>query len=114
MICRLWRGWTTRANADAYERLLRDEIFRGIESRAIGGYHGIELLRRDVGEPSDPAAEVEFVTLMQFDSFGAVRAFAGEDFEVAVVPAAARALLSHFDERSAHYEVRRPRSAPAA
>jgi hypothetical protein len=103
MICRVWHGWTTRANADAYERLLREEVFRGIASRAIAGYHGIELLRRAAGD------EVEFVTLMWFESLAAVRTFAGDTYEQAVVPAAARALLARFDERSAHYEVRVPR-----
>jgi heme-degrading monooxygenase HmoA len=105
MICRIWHGWTTPANADTYERLLRSEIFHGIADREIPGYQGIELLRR----PSEPL--VEFVTLMWFDSLVAVRAFAGADFEAAVVPPAARALLVRFDARSTHYEVRRPRGA---
>ncbi len=100
MIVRLWHGWTTPANADAYERLLKEEIFRGIARRAIPGYRGIELLRRPAG------GEVEFVTVMRFDSLEAVRAFAGEDYEVAVVPPAARELLSRFDPRSAHFEAR--------
>jgi hypothetical protein len=52
--------------------------------------------------------EVEFVTLMRFESLEAVRAFAGEDYEAAVVPVAARRLLSRFDARSAHYQVRVP------
>ena len=111
MICRIWHGWTSPADADAYERLLRSEIFQGIAARDIPGYQGIELLRR-------PAADtVEFVTLMWFDSIDAVRAFAGADYEIAVVPAAARALLQRFDARSAHYEVRQARGvapAPAA
>jgi heme-degrading monooxygenase HmoA len=106
MICRMWHGWTTRENADAYERLLRTEIFRGIADRRIPGYRGIELLRRDENEP------VEFVTLMWFDSLQDVRVFAGSDYEVAVVPPAARALLLRFDGRSAHYEVRQPRAMP--
>ena len=106
MICRIWRGWTTPADADAYERLLRSEIFEGIAARDIPGYHGIELLRR-------PAADsVEFVTLMWFESLESVRAFAGTDYEVAVVPPEARALLQRFDARSAHYEVRQPRDTP--
>jgi hypothetical protein len=104
MICRIWHGWTTAANADAYERLLRREIFRGIAGRAIPGYHGIELLRRTAGDFE------EFVTMMWFDTLDAVRVFAGQDYEVAVVPPAARALLDHFDPRSAHYEVRQPRA----
>jgi hypothetical protein len=42
---------------------------------------------------------------MWFDSVDAVRAFAGEDYEVAVVPSEARQLLSRFDSRSAHYHI---------
>jgi heme-degrading monooxygenase HmoA len=99
MISRVWHGWTTPQDADAYEALLRHEIFVGIHARCIEGYRGIHLLRRDAG------TEVEFVTIMWFDSLHAVRAFAGEDYEAAVVPPKARRLLSRFDARSAHYRV---------
>lgn len=105
MICRIWHGWTTHANADTYERLLREEVFVGIHGRHIAGFQGIELLRRPLAD------EVEFVTIMWFDSIDAVRTFAGDDYEVAVVPPAARAVLAHFDARSAHYEVRLPRGS---
>lgn len=104
MISRLWHGWTTPANADDYEHLLREEIFAGIASREIAGFLGIDLLRR----PSDDM--VEFVTIMWFESLEAVRHFAGTDYEVAVVPPAARRLLHHFDARSAHYDVRERRA----
>jgi len=100
MIGRVWHGWTTPANADAYEALLKSEIFTGIKNRQIEGYKGIHLFRRNLGK------EVEFVTVMWFDSMEAVRAFAGKDYEVAVVPPKARALLSRFDTRSQHYEVK--------
>jgi hypothetical protein len=100
MICRIWHGWTTPANAEAYEALLRSEIFQGIVERKLRGFQGIELLRR----PSDE--EVEFVTLMWFDSVDAVQGFAGAEYEVAVVPPKARELLLRFDQRSAHYEIR--------
>jgi heme-degrading monooxygenase HmoA len=100
MISRIWHGWTAPGNADAYEALLKEEIFVGIQSRQIRGFKGIQLLRREAGE------EVEFVTIMVFDSLDAVREFAGEDYEVAVVPEKARALLSRFDSRSLHYELR--------
>jgi heme-degrading monooxygenase HmoA len=100
MISRIWHGWTLPENAAAYESLLKSEIFQDIQSRQIAGYQGIHLFRRDLGQ------EVEFVTLMWFDSLEAVRAFAGEDYEVAVVPPKARALLARFDARSQHYEVR--------
>ncbi len=103
MIARIWHGFTLPANADAYEELLRTEIFEGIAGRGIPGFTGIELLRRD------GAAEAEFVTIMWFETLGDVRAFAGEDYEAAVVPPKARALLTRFDARSTHYEVRKPR-----
>jgi hypothetical protein len=100
MISRIWHGWTSPSNADAYESLLKGEIFVGIKDRHIVGYRGIQLFRRNVG------GEVEFVTVMWFESIDAVRVFAGEDYEVAVVPLKARALLARFDARSQHYEVR--------
>lgn len=100
MIAHIWHGWTTPESADKYEALLHDEIFAGIQSRNIRGLHRIELLRRA------HEAEVEFVTVMEFDSLDAVRAFAGEDYEVAVVPPKARGVLAHFDPRSQHYEIR--------
>lgn len=100
MISRIWHGYTTPANADRYENLLKSEIFTGISNRRIEGYRGIQLLRRNTGDGA------EFITIMWFDSLEAVRVFAGDDYEKAVVPPAARALLSRFDERSQHYDVR--------
>ena len=99
MICRLWRGWTTRENADAYERIVRGEVIPGIEARRIPGFCDIDLMKRDLGD------EVEFQTLMWFDSLDAIKAFMGEDYSVSHVPAAAQAVLSRFDERAAHFEV---------
>lgn len=100
MINRIWHGWTTPGNADKYEALLKEEIFVGIQNRHIRGFKGIQLLRREVGD------EVEFVTIMRFDSLDAVREFAGEDYEAAYVPDKARAILARFDDRSQHYEIR--------
>ena len=99
MICRLWRGWTTPENADAYQRIVHTEVIPGIEVRKIPGFRHIDLMKRDLG------GEIEFQTLMWFDSLGAIKAFMGEDFEVSHVPPHARAVLKRFDERSAHYEV---------
>jgi len=99
MICRLWRGWTTPENADAYERIVRGEVIPGIEARRIPGFRHIDLMKRELGD------EVEFQTLMWFDSLEAITTFMGEDYSVSHVPAAARAVLSRFDERAAHYEV---------
>lgn len=98
MISRIWRGETTRENAAAYEALLKSEILPAIAGRKIRGLSGAHLLKRDV------AGGVEFVTILWFESFEAVKEFAGEDWEAAVVPEKARRLLERFDARSAHYE----------
>ena len=98
MISRVWHGWTSRENAAAYEDLLRSEILPGIASRGIQGLTGEHLLKREV------PGEIEFVTILWFESIDAVREFAGEDYEAAVVPEKARRLLTRFDARSQHYE----------
>ena len=97
MIYRLWHGWTAPENADAYEALLRREVLPGIHR--VEGFQGAFLLCRIAGP------EVEFVTITIFDTMEAVRQFAGEDYEVAVVPPEARLLLSHFDPASVHYDL---------
>jgi antibiotic biosynthesis monooxygenase (ABM) superfamily enzyme len=98
VITRIWRGWTTPENADAYQRIVSQEVLPGIAARHLDGYHGAYLLRRDLG------SEVEFATIMLFDSLEQVRGFAGEDYESAYVPPKARAVLARFDQRSAHYD----------
>jgi len=105
MISRIWHGWTEPGNADAYEALLKSEIFPGIMAKKVAGFRRIELFRGPAG------SEVEFVTVMWFDSLDDVKAFAGEDHETAYVPDKARAVLKRFDARSQHYEVRERRDA---
>jgi heme-degrading monooxygenase HmoA len=106
MLCRLWRGWTTPANADAYEAIVRGEVIPEIEARRIPGFLSIDLMRRTVEDG------VEFATLMWFDDLQAVKAFVGDDYEIAHVPDRARQVLSRFDERSAHFEVIDRRGQP--
>ena len=106
MIARVWHGWTAPDDAEAYERLLREEVFPGIDAKRVDGYRGVDLLRRKVGD------EVEFVTIMRFESFQAVRDFAGEDHEAAYVPDPARELLKRWDARAAHFELRERRERP--
>ncbi len=100
MILRVWRGWTAPQNADRYEELIRATIFPGLLARAIAGLEGLELFRRPI------ESQVEFMTLMQFASWDAVQAFAGSNWEVSVVPPAARDVLARFDEKAMHYENR--------
>jgi heme-degrading monooxygenase HmoA len=84
--------------------LLRSEIFPDILGRDIAGFRRIELFRAAAGD------EVEFVTVMWFDSLAAIKDFAGADYEIAVVPPKARVVLKRFDSRSRHYEVKEMRS----
>ena len=109
MVGRFWNGWTTPENAEAYERLLREEIFPGIAAKGVAGYRGIRLFRRPL-----ESGEIEFLTVMLFDSWEAVKEFAGEDYEAAYVPPTAREVLAHFDERSRHYEVLEELTYPLA
>jgi antibiotic biosynthesis monooxygenase (ABM) superfamily enzyme len=97
MIFRIWHGWTTPQNADAYQRIVQAEVFAMIADKKIAGYRGIDLLRRTVGD------EIEFVTIMRFDSLDAVKAFVGEDYDVSFVPPQAQAVLKRFDARAQHY-----------
>lgn len=95
---RVWHGWTTHENADVYEKLLYDEVFPSIEAKRIPGYHSIELWRRELED------EIEFITVMTFDSIQNVIDFQGEDYERAYVPDAAQRVLQRWDRTSGHYE----------
>ena len=98
-IKRIWHGWTTLDNADEYQTLLHNEIFPGIEAKNIPGYQSIELLRNQVDD------EVEFVTIMTFDSLQNVVDFQGEDYAHCYVPDVAQLLLKRWDKYSSHYEI---------
>lgn len=99
MIARIWHGWTKPENAKLYEDMLRDEIFPSIAARKINGYRGAELFIREDGD------EIEFVTLLRFDSMDAVKEFAGQDEGKPVIYPKAEALLTRMDERSRHYRI---------
>ena len=103
-IKRTWRGWTTPENAGAYEDVLRRVVLPSIERKGISGYLGIEVLRRERD------SEVEFMTIMTFDSLQSVIAFQGEDYERCYVPEAAQNVLARWDQKSEHFEVVEKRS----
>ncbi len=106
-IKRVWHGWTTPESAKAYEKLLREEVFPVIEAKQIPGYRQVELWRREHED------EVEFVTVMTFDSLQSVIDFQGENYERAYVPDAAQKVLKRWDDLSAHYETRETRNYEA-
>ena len=97
MIARIWHGYTKPEHAGAYEALLKPELLPGIGK--VKGYRGSYLLRREAGN------EVEFITIMLWDSIDAIRAVTGPDYETAVIPEERRQYLSKHDAKSAHYEI---------
>ena len=103
MLARTWHGWTAPAKAAAYEDLLRREVFPAIAARSGQGLMQVDLLQRPDGD------EVEFMTIMWFADQAALDRFTQGKGEAAYVPAAARAILKHFDDRSRHYELRHRR-----
>jgi len=99
MVARIWHGWCpTRAHADAYEAMLKPELLPGISKKP--GYRGSHLLRRDAGN------EIEFITILLFESLDSIKAITGPDYETAVIPAERKAHLSRWDEKAAHYDVK--------
>jgi heme-degrading monooxygenase HmoA len=97
MIARIWHGRAPRATADDYQRHYESEVSGHL--RGVTGFRGARLLRQDAGD------EVTFTSIVFFTSIDAVRGFAGEDFEQAVVEETARRVLSRWDERVSHHEV---------
>ncbi len=104
MIARVWHGYTTPANADAYEAMLKPELLPGLSSKK--GFRGSYLFRRATGD------EIEFITIILWDSLDDVRAIAGADYERAVVPEERRAVLKRWDEKATHYDVASAKGSP--
>ena len=106
MVARVWHGYTTRENADAYEAMLTPELLPGLSTKK--GFRGSYLLRRALGH------EVEFITMILWDSLDDIRAIAGPDYETAVIPEERKRVLSRWDAKAAHYEVTATQANPAS
>jgi len=98
-IKRIWHGWTTMENADKYQTILNKEVLPSIEAKKIPGYKKIEVLRIEF------ETEVEFVTIMTFESLQNVIDFQGEDYKRCYVPDVAQKVLKRWDQESTHYEL---------
>jgi antibiotic biosynthesis monooxygenase (ABM) superfamily enzyme len=100
VIARIWYCWTTRENAERYEKLLHEEVLLEIARCNIPSYRGAELFIRNAED-----GEVEFMTLLRFDSVNAVKASAGDDYEQPVIPRESKKVLKRLSERSRHYRI---------
>jgi antibiotic biosynthesis monooxygenase (ABM) superfamily enzyme len=98
VIARIWHGYTKPELADAYEATLKPELLPGIGK--IPGYKSGMVLRRQLGD------EVEFITIMVWESIEALQAVAGAKYEAAIIPEDRLKYLSRYDTQSAHYEIR--------
>ena len=106
MIARVWRAYTKPSNADKFEATLKPELLPGLGN--LKGYRGSFVLRQPLGE------EVEFVTVILWDSMEAILAVAGANYETAVVPPERRKLLAHYEPKAFHYEVASMHGFPQA
>jgi len=97
VIARIWHGYTKPEDADSYEAQLKPDLLPGVSAKP--GFRGSYLLRRNIGD------EVEFITVLLWDSLDHVRALTGPDYEAAVIPQERRKYLKRFDAKAAHYEV---------
>jgi heme-degrading monooxygenase HmoA len=104
MVARVWHGYTTPDNADAYEAMLKPELLPGLSSKK--GFRGSYLLRRRLD------GEVEFITIILWDSLDDIRAIAGPDYETAVIPDERKRVLARWDDKAAHYEVTSTQASP--
>lgn len=97
MIARTWRATATADGAEAYQEHFLRSVLPAL--RVLDGHRGAYLLRRD----RDGEVELEVMSL--WESFEAIRGFAGPDTDTAVVEPAARAALTAFDDAVVHRTV---------
>lgn len=101
MIASIWHGWSTHANADAFEALVKNEICPALLARGVTGFRSSQLLRLA------RTGQTEFICIGCFDDMDAVRALLGDDVDAKpMLPPKALALLRRFDQRTQHFEVR--------
>lgn len=95
----MWHGWTTKSNADKYQKVLQEHVLPSIEAKHIPGFKGVEVLRIELED------EVEFITIMTFESLQNVIDFQGENYKRSYVPELAQKVLKHWDLEATHYEL---------
>lgn len=100
-IIRTWRGWTTKKNAPIYEDMLVNEVFPAVKKKGVEGLEKVSI------STQEKKNEVEFFLVLQFDCLDSVKAFAGEDYEIAYIPENAQRVLLKYDKMANHYEFKK-------
>jgi len=100
-VARIWHGWTTIENADLYQTVVQREVFPAIFERHIPGLLSAHLMRAD--DVAD--GEVEFTTIIWFESLDSVKSFMGEDYRRAHIPDNAKAVLKRFESEAKHSHI---------
>jgi heme-degrading monooxygenase HmoA len=97
-IVRIWKGYGKEAGVNRY---CREHFPNSVlpQLRSINGFVGAKVLTR-AGE-----GETEVVVATTWDSIDSVKAFAGEDYEQAIVDPVVHDLLTRFDDRVTHFTV---------
>jgi antibiotic biosynthesis monooxygenase (ABM) superfamily enzyme len=98
-IKRIWHGWTTKPNADKYQKVLNEQVLPSIEAKHIPGYKKVEVLRIELED------EFEFITILTFESLQNVIDFQGKNYKISYVPEVAQKVLKRWDLEATHYEL---------
>jgi hypothetical protein len=95
-VARIWHGWTTVEIADAYQTVVDNEVFPAMSDRHIPGLVGAHLMRADNVDDG----EVEFTTIIWFESLDSVKRIAGDGYHRAHVPENAEVVLKRFESEA--------------
>lgn len=104
MVARIWHGYTKPEDADAYEAKLKPEMLPGIGK--VPGYRGGYVLRRKLEN------EVEFITIMIWESIEALKSVAGPNYTVSIIPEDRLKFLVRHDSHATHYEIQSIQGLP--
>ena len=97
MISRHWTGLAKKDKVDEYIAHLKNDTFKQLAK--IDGFIDAAILKRDLPEGT------EFLIITKWDSLEAIKQFAGENYETAVVPKIAQEMMIRYDKHAKHYEV---------
>jgi heme-degrading monooxygenase HmoA len=98
MISRHWTGLVKKGREDEYIDHLQNDTFKKLFE--IDGFINATILNRDSEEG------IEFLIITKWNSLEAIKKFAGENYEIAVVPQIAKKMMIHYDNLAKHYEVK--------